>query len=407
MKKNWKYGSRSPFTVWLIGMILMCVFSCDQQSKHSHIENKNSTDLQSQIAPVNGSILSSVKTSVVQEFSVSPVVNANGVISYDPNLINNISSRFSGRIEKLYLRYNFQQVQKGQRLMDVYSPEINAEQENLLLLLNSRTDSVLIHSAIEKLRLMGLTDDLVESIIKRKKILNPLPIYSSYSGHIHDIGITNSSSQKGNESSSGMSSMNSNPNTSQPIQIENLPSSESSSLSLKEGMYIQNGQALFAVYATNKVWAILNIFQKDASLVKKGDEVCMIPETNRTDTIHSKIGYIEPLSGENMTAIKVRVFLSDSIKQNLRIGTLLSASIFTFPIKGMWLKRSAVIDLGNKKVVFVKIKDLFIATRITTGFENDSLVQVINGVTVSDQVAENAQFLVDSESFINVRNNEK
>ena len=46
-----------------------------------------------------------------------------------------ISARVSGRIEKLYLRYRYQPIEAGQKIMDIYSPELLTAQQNLLFLL--------------------------------------------------------------------------------------------------------------------------------------------------------------------------------------------------------------------------------------------------------------------------------
>jgi membrane fusion protein, copper/silver efflux system len=190
------------------------------------------------------------------------------------------------------------------------------------------------------------------------------------------------------------------------VQIENIPSSQSSALSITEGMYVQSGEPVFAVYNTNKVWAVLNISPGDAPLIKVGDKVSIVAETNPSNVISSTISYIEPVAGQNASAIKARVYLQNTENLHLKIGTLLSAKIISNAINGLWLPRNAIVNLGQKEIVFLKFENHFTSKKIQTGIVTDSLVQIISGLTGDEQVAINAQYMVDSESFIETGDNE-
>jgi Cu(I)/Ag(I) efflux system membrane fusion protein len=53
------------------------------------------------------------------------------------------------------------------------------------------------------------------------------------------------------------------------------------------------------------------------------------------------------------------------------------------------------------EIIFLKNGDVFKVQPITTGIAANNLVQVIDGLNAKDSVAGNAQFLIDSEGFIN------
>ncbi len=393
--------------LWICGVVAISISSCSRQDTHRHIPTSKASELGELVQPTNQTVYSDINTIVPVIQSITPLIQATGVISYDPRLLHTISARFGGRVEKLYVRYNFHPVIKGQRIMDIYSPEIVTAQQNLVfLLLEAGQDAALIQSAKAQLQLLGLTSDQLRQIESTKQIINPLPLYSPYTGHIHDIGTAVESNSITPTSNSGMgSSMNRPASSSSMVQIENLPSSSTSALTLKEGMYVQNGEALFAVYNTNQVWAVLNIFPKDASLIHTGADVSISAETNPDKIINAKINFIEPVAGQNASAIKARVYLSNAENLYLKIGTILSAKIIPAEIKGMWLPRKSVIDLGQRQIVFVKRDAHFIAHPIKTGIVTDSLIQILSGLTLEDEIAQNAQFLVDSESFIQTNYN--
>ncbi|MBK8586909.1 MAG: efflux RND transporter periplasmic adaptor subunit [Bacteroidetes bacterium] len=189
------------------------------------------------------------------------------------------------------------------------------------------------------------------------------------------------------------------------MQVENLSSSRTSALAIKEGMYLQSGQAFFSVYNISQVWAVLDIFPQDAALIHIGDKVSLTTETNPTNVIHSTISYIEPVAGQNYSAIKARVYLKNSQDRQLKIGALVSANIISSEIKGIWLPRNAIVNLGYNQIVFVKSENRFVAKVIQTGVLTDSLVQIKSGLKENEMVAANAQFMVDSESFIQTENN--
>ncbi len=414
MREKWKYdkpwlmvnGLRLK-QLLLIICYLITLFSCKNNSEPEHLSTKTG-DLNGLEQPANQTVFSEVKTILPVQKSIAPILEATGIIAYDPSLLNNISARFGGRIEKLYVRYNFEMVSKGQRIMDIYSPEILSEQQNLIFLLNNPIgEAALIKSSKQKLKLLGVTEEQLRQIEMLRKQINPLPVYSQYSGHIHDIGLSNGVANATPSMGNGMGSGNRNSsNSSTQGQIENIPSSQTSALSIKEGMYIESGQPIFAIYNTSRIWAVLNIFPIDAKLINVGEKVSLTSETNPTHVIDAEINYIEPVTGQNASAIKARVYLENESKHNLKIGTLVNAKINTKEIVGLWLPRKAVINIGQNQIVFLKTKEAFQSKKIRTGFVSDSLVQIIQGLNIDDQVAANAQYMVDSESFIITKEDE-
>ncbi len=413
MRRKWKYDKlislfrvEELLPVFTGVAVVFMILSCNQREKHQHIPTNKVIELDGLVEPTNQTVFSDVKVISPIQKSIAPILNATGEITYDPRLRNNISARFSGRIEKLYVHFNFETVSKGQRIMDIYSPEILTEQQNLIYLLKAVSKDVAqINSTKHKLQLLGFTDEQLNQIESTQRPLNPLPIYSPYSGHIHDIGI--GSGVSSTSESSMNSGMNNGATSSSQMSIENLPSSQTAALTIKEGMYVQSGQSVFAVYDIDRVWAMLNIFPQDAALIKIGDKVSITAETNPTHIIASSINYLEPVAGQNASTIKARVYLQNAEDLHLKIGALLSAKVTTTEIKGLWLPRNAVVNLGQKQIVFIKTENHFKTKVIQTGIVTDSLVQIISGLTGDETVAANAQFMVDSESFIQTEVNEQ
>ena len=68
------------------------------------------------------------------------------------------------------------------------------------------------------------------------------------------------------------------------------------------------------------------------------------------------------------------------------------------------MPKDAILSLGLDKLVFKKSKDGFIAKKVNTGITYKNQIQVLSGLNETDSVAVNAQYLMDSESFIKVKN---
>ncbi len=377
-------------------VILLIAVGCKDKRQEQHQHNHHNHASQDSIPPINlNALLKPANELVVANIPVTkllqkterPVIVALGTVTYDTRFIGNIPAKVSGRIEKLFVKYRFQDIDKGEKIMEIYSSEIVTAQQNLLFLLsNSPGDSSMLHAAKQKLLLLGMAENQVSRLIETKKVMMTVGVYSSYAGHIHESG--KYSSGMGRQSTSDAAMNNS----------EELATKE---LSLKEGMYVQKGENLFEVYNPHHLWALLSIYPQHASLVKKGNKVVLQFESD-TDQIDGRIIFIEPFYREGSKTITARVEMSGS--RFIPVGSQVKALIESDSITGNWLLREAVLSLGFKKVVFVKTQDAFQAEEIQTGMETEKWIQVLDGLSANDSIASNAHYLVDSESFIKVKN---
>lgn len=341
-------------------------------------------DLNTLLQPSNEFVVSSVPVTTLQTEHEPVKVEALGAISYDTRQVGTISARYAGRIEKLYVRYRFQKVSKGQRIMDIYSPELMTAQQNLLFLLrNDATNTPLISASKQRLMLLGMTSSQIAAVVRSGKAILAVPVYSNYSGHIHEATTTNAMAASPQGAMRDIS-----------ITTEQL--------SLRPGMYIQKGQSLFSVYNPNRVWATLNIYAEMHMLVQKGDAVMVVPETAPAKKFRGKIDFIEPFFRQGSKTITARVYFDNSALK-VPIGSQVKATIFSTFEKAAWLPSTSVVSLGADKVVFVKQGGGFKAHRLITGLAYKDKIQVVSGLTTKDTVAQNAQFFTDSESFIKIK----
>jgi Cu(I)/Ag(I) efflux system membrane fusion protein len=146
------------------------------------------TALSALLKPTNEFAISSIPTVKTIHKYLPLTLKALGAVSYDTRQMGSVSANISGRIEKLYVRSRYQQVKKGQRIMDIYSPEILTAQENLLMVLrNDPSNEMMISSAKQKLLLLGMSGQQLQEVIKKGKPDFSISVFSNYNGYIKDV----------------------------------------------------------------------------------------------------------------------------------------------------------------------------------------------------------------------------
>ncbi|MDN5288309.1 MAG: efflux transporter periplasmic adaptor subunit [Mucilaginibacter sp.] len=338
------------------------------------------------LQPVNSTVITSIKAISPEERTVPTEIKAQGYLDFDTRTFNNISARFSGRIEKLYIKYAFQEIHAGQRIFDIYSPEmISAQQDLLYLQAHSAQETELINAAKQKLLLMGMTNAQINQVLLTKRPLINLPVYSPYEGHVHDM------------SHSQMANAN---NVSEPTDFNtNLP------LSAREGMYVEKGQNIFNIVDPHKLWAVIKIDRSSMINLKLNQQVMISLPDVPGKTINGKVNFIEPVLQQGDKTVSIRVYI-DNMEHELKVNSLISATIQTGISKGLWIPRSAVIDLGQTKVVWLKTDGLYKAHQVIAGTQNGNEIEIVKGLSLNDHIAADAQYLTDSESFIKTKDNE-
>ena len=348
----------------------------------------------------NEAIVASVRTIKGQYKSVPVSVPAHGVVTYDTRNIYTIPARVGGRLEKIYLKYAFQHVSKGEKIAEVYSPELITAQRELLYLLENDSENVtMIKGAKIKLELLGLSNSQINDLIEKNETSNIVNIYSPYSGYL----ITNSqaapstSGEMGSSQSAGggmgddmgaTSSSNITPTTA-------MPGRPGGSI-LREGNYVTTGQTLFTVVNSSALRIELDLAGVYSGAVKEGSKV-QLSFGDGKDFVAS-VDFVQPYFTEGQDFLKIRVYTNKT--ESLHIGHLVNAMISLAPTEALWVPREAVLDLGVQKVVFIKDHGVFKPKQVTTGVTTDGMIEVKNGLASSEEIAANAQYLVDSESFI-------
>lgn len=352
----------------------------------------------------NKVVVGSIKTIHPELKSIAPTVRAQGMVTYDTRNIYTIPARVGGRLEKVYLKYVFQPVQNGQRIAEIYSPElITAQRELLYLLENDPGNDGLIESARTKLSLLGASRRQIESLMKRKEVENTFSVYSPYSGYlIKDdasapaiAAVPTGGTTPSNAMGSMASGMGSSPSQTTTPSMANSPGTL-----IREGDYVSAGQTLFKVISPSSLRIELKLPVSESGPIKAGDHVEL--DFGNGKTRKARVEFVQPFFDKNREFVNARVYIKDM--HDLQIGQLVKASISFPAVESLWVPRNAVLDLGLDHVVFLKEGELLKPKKITTGARAGELIEIKQGLSSSDEIAADAHYLVDSQSFIQLSN---
>lgn len=327
-------------------------------------------------------------------FSRQPlVVTLQGVVAYDTRFVHSISARVAGRLEKVYLRYPYQAVRKGQPVAEMYSPEMLTAQRELLFLLKSdSTNEALIRSAKQKLVLLGATMPQIETWIKAGEANARFTVFSPADGYV--ILPDSPMPAAPRSATSGSAAMGGDMNASPETPVVTKQPAQSPGM-IRMGDYVSRGQLLFTIASRESTRIEFSMPVHLVGALHVGDRMAI--EVNGGAKREGTVDFVEPFYEEGGVFQKIRTYVQEP---SLRIGQLVNAKLETTSQETLWVPRNAVTDLGSAQVVFVKDRGVFKAREIETGIRTNGWLEVRSGLASSEEVAEEAAFLVDSESFI-------
>jgi len=289
-----------------------------------------------------------VRTETVEERPLVRSVRAFASIQYDERRRTVIAPKFGGWIEKLYVNATGDVVSPGQKLFDVYSPELNVLQQEF----------VLSHGA-------GGADGRLRNLDYPAAELDRL--------------------RRGDRA----------PRT---IAVPAPAAGTVVEKTAVEGMRYQPGETLFRIVDTSTMWVIAEVYEQDLAFVKVGDMARVTVNAWPDRPFDGKVGFIYPgLAKESRTArLRIEVANPDGL---LRADMAATVEIESRLGVGIAVPQSAVIDSGKRQVVLVERGAGHYEPRpVKLGAHVPGYAQVLDGLKAGERVVTSAAFLIDAES---------
>jgi Cu(I)/Ag(I) efflux system membrane fusion protein len=310
-----------------------------------------------------------MRTAKATRRSLPSELRALGYVTAPETGLAVIQTRFPGWIEELLVSQTGQQVQRGQLLARVYSPELFAAQQELL---NARRWSAaeagpkssesaatggaaLDESARARLELMGMHPAEIAEVIRTGTPHRSVEIRSPVKGYV---------AQK----------------------------------NAVQGLYFQPGSRLFDLADLSKVWVMVELFERDAGRIKAGQTATLQLTAYPGETFRGKVRLVYPTLNAETRTQRARVDFNNA-DLRLRPGMFGEVVIQQGTAEGLVIPREALVDTGEQQYVFVAEKaGRYVPRVVRVGMRLPDQVQVLSGLADGETVVTTGNFLLDSES---------
>jgi membrane fusion protein, copper/silver efflux system len=296
-----------------------------------------------------------VRTSPAHNQTLDTKIKTVGYIAYDEDKLIHIHPRVQGWVEKLYVTAIGDEVESGQPLYDIYSPELVNAQEELLLALN-RKNASLIAAAENRLIALQLPSSAIFTLKETKKVQQTITFYAPQSG-----------------------------------VVENLK--------IREGYFVKPGSTLMAIGDLSHVWIEAEIFERQAAQVKVGNPVYMTLDYLPGQQWQGNVDYIYPTLDAQTRTVKVRLRFANEdglFKPNMFAQITIDTGDEQ---RTLLIPKEALIRTGEQdRVVLALGEGRFKSIEVNIGRFDSKNVEILSGLNQGDQVVSSAQFLLDSES---------
>ena len=298
-----------------------------------------------------------VRTAVVTKGPLRQVIRTVGTIDYNETALADVTTKFRGWIEKLYVDSTGKQVHKGEPLFDIYSPDLYSAQSEYVLALNQGGTGGLKASARQKLKLFDVSEDQIAQLEKTRQLQRTLRVDAPIDG----------------------------------IVVEK---------NAVQGQMVDAGMKLYRLADLGIVWVQSQIYEQDLSLLKLGQEAEVSLSYLPDRKFRGRITYIYPTVDEKTRTARVRMefhnpglFLKPGMFATVELHAELELDAILIP-------DTAVLRSGDKNTVFVALENGKFEPRVVTlgpRGDNDQY-QILSGLKEGERVVTSGQFLLDSES---------
>jgi membrane fusion protein, copper/silver efflux system len=303
--------------------------------------------------------LANVQTQKVKTVSPEHEILLTGKVAVNEQRLAVITANYSGRLEKLFIDFTGQKVNKGQKLATIYSPELITAQKELIEASKFKEiNPALYNASKEKLRLWKITERQIIEIEKSGIVLTEFDVYTDQSGIVIRRDIT-------------------------------------------KGDYINKGMVLFEIADLSKVWIFLDAYESDLPFMKVGQKITITIASIPGKEFTSAISFIDPFINPQTRTATVRAELSNPhqiLKPEMFLRGKIKASL-SVSGKSLAIPKTSLLWTGKRSIVYVKVPNTefpaFEMKEITLGASFGDYYIVESGLVEGEEIVTNGVFAID------------
>lgn len=305
----------------------------------------------------------------VERRTLATELRVPGTVVADETRIGQVTLKFGGFVERLHANVTGQYVRSGQPLMEVYSPEVFAAMQELLVAARLERTSAgaapipgvpgsasdLVTSGRRRLALLGVAESDIEATLRRGEPSRTVTVYSPASGIVTERMVT-------------------------------------------EGQAVQAGQTLYTISDLSGVWVNADVRETDAAALRAGIGADVELASMPGRPFKGMVTYVYPTLNPQTRTVTARVTVANAGGQ-LRPGMFATVHLRSPTRRALTVSSSAVVRTGERTLVFVDFGGGRIEPQpIEIGQSTSEYTEVLAGLEPGQRVVTSAQFLLDSES---------
>jgi Cu(I)/Ag(I) efflux system membrane fusion protein len=306
--------------------------------------------------------LANISVDTIREGMLGGQLVLTATINFDQTKIITISSRVMGQIEKLYFKAEGDYVNRGDKLYDLYSEDLNnAKKEYLLAIKNRPTldNSVidfdqLIRSAKNKLLLWGLSEVQIQQLTTLKDAGTNTTFYSTANGYINQLDV-------------------------------------------KEGDYVMEGSPMIHLVDLSTVWAEAQVYSSELSYIENNAVAeVRVPDLEQT-AFTGKVAFINSELNPGTRINLIRVDMPNNehlLKPGMAAYVILKKRVHNM----LSLPVNSVLRDGNSATVWLKTgAHSYKSAMVEVGMESENRIEITSGLRNHDVVVVTGAYLLNSE----------
>ena len=310
-----------------------------------------------------------VRFARVERRALSRTVRALGRVDYDETRMTDVNTKVTGWVEGLFVDFTGQEVKKGQPLLEIYSPELVAAQEEYLTALDyvRRLEDSASAEALEGARaLLGAS---------RQRLM----YWDITEAQILELKATRQ--------------------TKRTMTIHSPQEGVVVHRAVFDGAYIKAGEHLYRIADLSRVWVYADIYEYELPWIRKGQAAEVVLSYSPGRVFQGVVTYIYPFLESKTRTAKVRMIF-DNPELELKPEMFATVRIRSeFAKQAVVVPAQAVIRSGERNVVILDLGEGRFAPReVTLGVETSDVYEVTEGLRGDERIVISSQFLIDSES---------
>ena len=309
--------------------------------------------------------LANIVTAGVDKRPVGETVVINGRLSADEEHSQVVSSRASGRIEKLFIKETGRQVRKGEPLYVLYSETLLTLQQEYLLAKaqyeqlgqSQRRYKSFLEAAEAKLELYGLTESQITALNPERALQPRITFFSPASGIVTEISVA-------------------------------------------EGQSVPEGGTIYRIEDISSLWVEAELYSNETALVKPGDKITVKVAGFENAPVDAEVTFLSPEYRENSQITVMRAEIENPGLQ-FKPGQQVEIFFTHSSRDAIAVPVDAVIrDQNGTHVYVLSGPNTFQPRMVKTGLEGSDFVEITEGLSEKDTVAISGAYLLYSEIIL-------